>query len=97
MDTFVIATDVAGVFLHYGSSRQELLKTLTVADCARYAAEGHFPAGSMGPKVEAAAEFIAGGGRRAVIASIEAIEEAVEGRAGTEIVASANGLPQPVS
>ncbi len=97
VDTFVIATDVAGVFLHYGSSRQKLLKTLTVADGARYAAEGHFPAGSMGPKVEAAAEFIAGGGRRAVIVSIEEIEEAVEGRAGTEIKASGNGLPQTVS
>ena len=85
VDTFVIATDVEGVFLHYGGPQQQLLRTLTVGDGLRYVAEGHFPAGSMGPKVEAAAEFIAGGGRRAVITSIEAIEEAVEGRAGTEI------------
>ena len=86
VDTFVIATDVEGVFLQYGAPDQQFLRTLTIADGGRYLAEGHFPAGSMGPKVEAALEFLKNGGRRAVITSIEAIEAAVEGRAGTEIV-----------
>jgi carbamate kinase len=40
----------------------------------------------MGPKVEAAMQFIQKGGKRAVITSIEKIEEAVAGKAGTEIV-----------
>ena len=48
-------------------------------------AESHFAAGSMRPKVEAAVRFIRGGGKRAVITSIEAIESAVKGEAGTEI------------
>ena len=48
--------------------------------------EGHFPAGSMGPKVEAAMQFITNSGKRAVITSIEKITEAVEGEAGTEII-----------
>jgi carbamate kinase len=40
----------------------------------------------MGPKVEAAVQFLKGGGKRAVITSVEAIEDALEGRAGTEVV-----------
>jgi carbamate kinase len=47
--------------------------------------QGHFPPGSMGPKVEAAVQFIKSGGKRAIITSILSIEEAVAGNAGTEI------------
>jgi carbamate kinase len=47
--------------------------------------EAHFAAGSMRPKVEAAVQFVREGGKRAVITSIEAIESAVKGEAGTEI------------
>ena len=83
---FVIATNVKGVFLHFSEPGAELLKSLTLADANRYGREGHFPPGSMGPKIEAAVEFIRHGGKRAVITSIDAIEDAVEGRAGTEIV-----------
>ena len=84
--TLVIATDVAGAYLRFGQPGQELLRRLTIGDAARYVGEGHFPPGSMGPKVEAAVQFLKEGGRRAVITSVEAIEEAVEGRAGTEVV-----------
>jgi carbamate kinase len=86
VDTMVIATDVAGAFLRFREPGEELLRRLTSADAARYALEGHFPAGSMGPKVEAAVQFLKGGGKRAVITSVEAIEDALEGRAGTEVV-----------
>jgi carbamate kinase len=86
VDILVIATDVAGVFLRYREPGEELLRRLTIADAARYLKEGHFPAGSMRPKVEAAVQFLKGGGGRAVITSVEAIEDAVEGRAGTEVV-----------
>ena len=50
-----------------------------------YLAEGHFPAGSMAPKVEAAVEFVRSEGSRAVITSIDEIVSAVKGEAGTEI------------
>lgn len=86
VDLFVIATDVPRVFLRYGTPDERPLDRMTVADARRYLAEGHFPPGSMGPKVEAAARFVAGGGKRAVIAPIDGIEEAVAGRRGTEIV-----------
>jgi carbamate kinase len=91
VDTLVIATDVEGAFLHYGTPDQQFLRTLTLADGGRYLAEGHFPAGSMGPKVEGALEFLKGGGRRTVITSIDAIEAAVEGLAGTEITRGKDG------
>ncbi|MBW1721170.1 MAG: carbamate kinase [Deltaproteobacteria bacterium] len=84
--TFVIATDVEGIALNYGSPQERFLKTLNLEEAARYLREGHFPPGSMGPKVEAAVQFIAQGGKRAVITSVEKIEAAVEGVAGTEII-----------
>ena len=86
VDILVIATDVPGVFLRYGEPGQKFLRRLTTTEAARYLKEGHFPAGSMGPKVEAAVRFMKSGGKRAIITSIEAIEDAVEGRAGTEVV-----------
>lgn len=94
VDIFLIATDVEGVALHYDSPDQRFLRFLTIDEAARLTTEGHLPPGSMGPKVEAAARFIQGGGKRAIICAIEAIEEAVAGRAGTEIVSS---LTYPVS
>ena len=86
VDIFLVATDVPGVALHYGEENQQFLRTLTAEDAARYLKESQFPTGSMGPKVEAAVEFIRNGGERAVITSIDAIEEAIRGNAGTEVV-----------
>ena len=86
VDIFVIATDVPGAALNYGLPDQMLLRSMTLEEASRYLAEGHFPAGSMGPKVEAAVQFIRSGGKRAVITSIDDIVKAVAGRAGTEVV-----------
>jgi carbamate kinase len=86
VDIFVIATDVEGVALHYGKPNQRFLRTATLEEAARYMEEKHFPPGSMQPKVQAAIEFLKGGGTRALITSIEAIEAAVRGLAGTEIM-----------
>jgi carbamate kinase len=86
VDVFLVATDVPGVALHFGSPEQEFLASMTVSEAEGYLTGGHFPPGSMGPKVEAAVKFIKSGGKRAVITSIEDIERAVAGEAGTEIV-----------
>jgi carbamate kinase len=86
VDTFLIATDVEGVALDYGAPGERYLKAMTLAECDRYLKAGQFPPGSMAPKVEAAMQFVGGGGRRAVIASIQAIEAAADGRAGTEVM-----------
>jgi carbamate kinase len=86
VDIFVIATDVAGVALHYGQPEQQFLRSLTLAQAAQYTQAGYFPAGSMGPKIEAATAFLHSGGKRAVITSIRTIEQAVAGHGGTELV-----------
>jgi carbamate kinase len=59
---------------------------ISLADLECYMAEGHFPPGSMGPKVEAIAHFKRKTGRRGVICGLEDIEQAVAGKAGTEII-----------
>ncbi|MGD2125320.1 MAG: carbamate kinase [Desulfobacteraceae bacterium] len=84
--TFLMATDVEGAAIRYGTPKQKFLRKLTVSEAARYLREGHFPAGSMGPKIEAAMQFVQRGGKKAVITCIEAIEDALAGKAGTEVI-----------
>lgn len=86
VDVFLIATDVPGAALNYGTPGQQFLRSMTLDEAAGYLAEGHFPEGSMGPKVEAAVQFMRNGGKRAVITSIDEIEQAVAGGAGTGII-----------
>lgn len=88
VDTFVIATDVPGVAVGFGTPDQRFLETLTVDQARRYADRGEFPEGSMLPKIRAVLNFLEAGGARAVITSIGAIEDAVAGRAGTDILRS---------
>jgi carbamate kinase len=86
VDLFVIATDVPGAAIGYGTDHERFLDRVTVRDAERLLAEGQFPPGSMGPKIQAATEFIKAVGKRAVITGIDAIEAAVQGKAGTEVV-----------
>jgi carbamate kinase len=86
VDIFLMATDVEGAALRYSKPNQKFLRTLTLEQATRYLKEGHFPPGSMGPKIEAAMQFIKRGGKRAVITSIQSIEEAVVRKAGTEVI-----------
>ncbi len=60
---------------------------MTIAEARAHLADGQFPAGSMGPKVEAAAQFVEAGGREAVITSLERVADAMAGDTGTRIVA----------
>lgn len=85
-DVLIIATDVKGVAISYNTPDEMFLRKMSVGKAESYLHEGHFPAGSMRPKVEAAVQFINSGGNRAVICSIDSIEEAAYGNAGTEVV-----------
>jgi len=85
VDIFLIATDVTGVALNYGKADQQFLRSMALKEAEQYLKEGQFPSGSMGPKIEAAMQFVRHSGKRAVITSIEQIQPAVEGEAGTEI------------
>jgi len=81
-DLFVIATDVNGVYLDWGKPEQRMLTKLTPAEAKGY----NFPAGSMGPKVAAAVQFVEKTGNRATIGSLEDIGQIVAGTGGTSVV-----------
>jgi carbamate kinase len=85
-DRLVIATDVDGVALGFGTPKERWLERVTPQRLRRLDSEGHFASGSMRPKVEACARFVEHGGRLAVIASLDRLADAAEGRAGTIVV-----------
>jgi carbamate kinase len=86
MKRFVILTDVDGVYLGWGTKDKKKLESLTARDAGRYLLEGEFPSGSMGPKIEAAVQFIESGGQDVVIAKPEDLLLAMNGGAGTRII-----------
>ena len=88
-DLLLIPTGVERVAIHFGKPAQRWLDRITIAEAQRYETEGHFGAGSMGPKIEAIATFLRGRpGGRGVITNAENIERALRGETGTTIVAS---------
>jgi carbamate kinase len=86
VDIFVIATDVNGVALDYGKADERYLGTLSFQEALAYRDLGHFPDGSIWPKIEAGMQFLSSGGQTARICSIEEIGDAVLGKAGTQII-----------
>jgi carbamate kinase (EC 2.7.2.2) len=84
-DILLILTDVEKVSLHYGRSGQKDLDRLTVSEAENYLHEGQFPAGSMGPKIEASLEFLKAGGKKAIVTSLDLKLEALKGQAGTTL------------
>ncbi len=88
-DLFVMATDVDGVYLGWGTPEQRRLDVATPEELSRY----DFAAGSMGPKVDAASRFASKTGRRAAIGALADITGIVAGRAGTNVVAEAASRP----
>ncbi len=71
VEILLIATDVPGVALDYSAPNERWLRRLSGAEARRQLAAGQFPPGSMGPKIEAALRFLAGGGRRALITATD--------------------------
>ncbi|HEX6569156.1 MAG TPA: carbamate kinase [Acidimicrobiales bacterium] len=84
-DLFVMATDVDGVYDGWGTPEQRKLDRVTPGELRARP----FPAGSMGPKVEAAARFVEATGKRAAIGALDEIEQIVEGRGGTTVAPAA--------
>ena len=82
----VILTAVPNVYVEYGTPRQRALGAVTLEELERLQGEGHFPAGSMGPKIEAVVQYLRAGGLRALITNPESLPLAIEGRAGTHFV-----------
>lgn len=84
-DILLILTDVEYVYLNYGKENEKAIKEASIEEMETYYKEGHFPAGSMGPKVKASINFIKNGGKEAIITSINKAWEALNKKAGTHI------------
>jgi carbamate kinase len=85
-EVLIFVAPVRRVVLFYRKPEQKEIARMTVAEAARYYQAGHFPPGSMGPKIAAAIDFIRAGGRRVIIVSPDAMAAGLAGREGTEIV-----------
>ena len=83
----VLSTGVERVAIHFRQPDQRFLDRLSVTEARQYLAEGEFPKGSMGPKVEAAITFLERGGSEVLITSPANLEQAFAGTSGTRIVA----------
>ncbi len=89
-EILIIATDVEKVALNYGRVDYKYLDKVSTSDAKDYLRQGHFPPGSMGPKIQAVINFLESGGEQAIITSIEKIKEALEGKAGTHFFIEEN-------
>lgn len=86
VDFFFILTAVDRVAINFGKPTQKELESLSVEEAYKYMDEGHFPEGSMKPKVQAAIKFVESKpGRKAIISSLEKAKEAVLGKTGTVV------------
>ncbi len=85
VDLFIISTDADQVYVNYKKPDMKGLRYATTQELQKYYDEGHFPAGSMGPKVESVIRFIKNGGKKAIITSFECLMDALEEKAGTHI------------
>ncbi len=85
-ELLVMVTDVPYAYADYGSKSERPLTRLTADEAERHLRDGQFPPGSMGPKVQAAVDFLRAGGRRAVITDVAHAREGVEGEAGTRLL-----------
>ena len=82
-EIYVVLTGVAKVAIDFEKPTQKTLDRLSVAEAQRYLADGQFPAGSMGPKIEAAIQFVTRGGKQVLITDVEHLRDALAGREGT--------------
>ncbi|MEF8780047.1 MAG: carbamate kinase [Haloferacaceae archaeon] len=91
VDDLLFLTDVDAAYRNFGTEAQQRLDRITAEEAAELLESGEFGEGSMAPKVAAAVDFLEAGGERAIVTSVDAVVEAVDGEAGTTIVPSGDG------
>jgi carbamate kinase len=84
-DLFLILTGVPKVALDFGKPTQRFVDRLSVAEAEKAMADGHFPAGSMGPKIESALQFVKATQKEVLITDVDVLREALQGKDGTVI------------
>lgn len=85
VDVFMILTSVSHVMLDFGTAKETKLDKVSTRELKKYLNDGYFEEGSMAPKVKAAIQFVEGTGKKAIISSLEDVEEALKGKRGTHI------------
>jgi carbamate kinase len=86
IDTIMLLTAVPKIAVDFGKPSQRWLDRVTLAELKQHQADGQFPPGSMGPKIEAAIRFLEHGGKRVIIAKLDQAVAALRGEAGSHIV-----------
>ena len=86
MEMMMVLTAVPKIAINYGTPDQRYLDRVTLRELRALHAEGHFPPGSMGSKVEGAIRFLEGGGERVIVAHLDEAMAALRGETGTHIV-----------
>jgi carbamate kinase len=84
-DLFLISTAVEKVALNFGKPDQQPLERMTLEEAKQFFKQGHFPSGSMGPKIQAIIAYLENGGKEALITNPDNIERALNGKTGTHI------------
>jgi len=87
-ELFIILTNVSRVYLNYDKPEKTPISVMTVAEAQGHLAQGQFPPGSMGPKIEAAIEYIQNGGEKVLITSANHLKASLLNRSGTRIIAA---------
>jgi carbamate kinase len=85
-DVYIILTNVPQVSIDFNKPTQRALDRVTVAEAEKHLADGQFPPGSMGPKIEAAIQFVRSNGKGVLITDVEHVRDAIDGKGGTWIV-----------
>ncbi len=85
-EILIIMTEVPYVYTGFGTDNQRPLHAVTADELRELHSQGEFPAGSMGPKVEACIEFLEKGGKRAIITNPDTLIDSLAGRDGTHII-----------
>lgn len=85
-DLLIILTAVPQVYVQFGKPEQRALSAVTLEEIEQLMADGHFPPGSMGPKIQAVIDFLKQGGKRALITDPASLPQAIDGRAGSHFI-----------
>ena len=85
-ELLIILTAVPNVYVNFGKPNQEALGAVTMDQVEQLRRQGHFPPGSMGPKIDAVIQFLSQGGKRALITDPDSLPAALEGRGGTHFI-----------
>lgn len=85
-DLYVVLTAVEQVSINFGKPNEKKISEMTVVEAEKHLADGQFPPGSMGPKIEAAIDFVKRSGQQVLITDVDHLREGLDGTAGTRIV-----------